>query len=100
MVKQSQVVKSKVRIEIESLKSGLLVSDKEIAAGATLKDLLNELVTTHREVVEIAFDTKSQELTGAMAIILNGTFIQFLDNLETKISNSDVIVFVPLLVGG
>ena len=100
MVKQGQTTGSKVRLEIEPLKSGRLVLEKDIEEGATLKDLLNELATTHREVVEIAFDLQSQKLTGAMAIILNGSFIQLLNGLETKISNDDVIAFVPLLVGG
>lgn len=99
MVKQ-QTTGSKVRLEIELLKSGCLVLEKEIEEGTTLKDLLNEIVTTHREVVEIAFDTQDQKLTGAMAIILNGSFIQLLNGLETKLSNGDVIAFIPLIVGG
>lgn len=99
MVKQ-QTTGSKVRLEIELLKSGHLVLEKEIEEGTTLKDLLNEIVTTHREVVEIAFDTQNQKLTGAMAIILNGRFIQLLNGLETKLSNGDVIAFIPLIVGG
>lgn len=95
-----QTTKSKVRLEIELLKSGHLALEKEIEEGTTLKDLLNEIATTHREVVEIAFDTQNQKLTGAIAIILNGSFIQLLNGLETKVSNGDVIDFVPLLVGG
>lgn len=99
MVKQP-TTGSKVRLEIELLQSGCLVLEKEIEEGTTLKDLLNEIVTTHREVVEIAFDTQDQKLTGAMAIILNGSFIQLLNGLETKLSNGDVIAFIPLIVGG
>lgn len=99
MVKQ-QTTGSKVRLEIEFLKSGRLVLEKDIEEGTTLKDLLNEMITTHREVVEIAFDTQSQKLTGAMAIILNGSFIQLLNGLETKLSNGDAIAFVPLIIGG
>ena len=99
MVKQ-QTTGSKVRLEIEPLKSGRLVLEKDIEEGTTLKDLLNEMNTTHREVVEIVFDTQSQKLTGAMAIILNGSFIQLLNGLETKLSNGDAIAFVPLIIGG
>ncbi len=99
MVKQ-QTTGSKVQLEIELLRSGRLVLEKEIEEGTTLKNLLNEMVTTHREVVEITFDTQSQKLTGAMAIILNGTFIQLLNGLETKIYDGDAISFIPLIVGG
>lgn len=100
MVSHGQTKGNKIRLEVESFKSGRLVVEKEMAAGTTLKDFLNELATTHREVVETAFDLQSQKLTGGMAIILNGIFIQSLNGLETKISNGDDIVFVPLIVGG
>lgn len=90
----------KVRIEIEPLKLQRLVLEKEIERGATIKDLLNELSTSHQEVIEIFFDFKSQKLTGAAAIILNGRLIQTLKGLDTHIENGDVLAIVPILVGG
>ena len=91
---------NKVRIEIEPLRLGRLILEKDIKEGATLKDLLNELSTTHPEVIEIFFDLQSQKLTGAAAISLNGRLIQILKGLETRLGNGDVIAFVPLLTGG
>jgi molybdopterin converting factor small subunit len=74
-----------------------LVLEKEIGEGETVKDLLNKVATTHKEFVEVAFDLQKQKLTGEMAIVLNG---QLLNALETKISNGDVVILIPILAGG
>lgn len=89
---------NKVRIEI--FKAGHAVFEQNIEEGATLQDLLYKLAATHKGIVELAFDFKSQKLTGVMDIILNGTFIQLLNDLETKLSDGDVIVFVLAVAGG
>ena len=90
----------KVRIEIEPLKLQRLVLEKEIERGTTIKDLLNELSTSHQEIIDFFFDSKTQKPTGAAAIVLNGRLIQTLNGLDTHIKNGDVLAFVPLLVGG
>ena len=91
---------SKVRLEIESFKPRRLVLEKDIKEGITLKNLLNELATTHREVVETAFDLQNQELTGEVMIILSGGLIQSPNGLETKLSDDDVLLSLQVLAGG
>ncbi len=90
----------RIRIEIEPLKSGRLVLDKEMEEGSTLEDLLNKLAITHSEVIKYFYDMKDRKLTGAAAIALNGSLIQSLNGLETRIDNGDVVAVIPLLVGG
>ena len=90
----------RIRLEIEPLKLGRMVLEEEMEEGSTLKDLLNELAITHHEVIKYFYGLKDRKLTGAAAIALNGSLIQTLNGLETRINNSDVIAVVPLLVGG
>jgi len=90
----------KISLEIIALKLGHLILEMGIDSGSTVKDILNDLATTHREIAELAFDLQSQKLTGAMAVILNGSFIQSFKGLETRVSDGDVIVLVPLIDGG
>lgn len=89
---------NKVRVEI--FKSGRLVFERDMEEGANLKDLIYKLATTHKDFMELVFDFKSQKLTGVVGIVLNGTFIQLLNELETKLNNGDVVVFVPAIDGG
>ena len=98
MTRSGQAVKNKVRLEI--MKTERLVLEMELETGATVRDLLNEAATTHKEILEIAFDLQSQKLTGEMAVVLNGSLIQLLNALETKINDGDVVVLIPILVGG
>ena len=100
MAGQHSATKGKVRLEFEAIKPGRLVLEQEIGEGTTLKTLLAELAKTHRKVVGLVFDAKSQELTGVMAIVLNGNLIQAFDGLETKLKDGDVIAFVPIIDGG
>ena len=93
-------MKNKVRLDIEALKLGHLVFEKDIEDGATVKDIFNELAVTHQEIVELAFDIQTQRLTGTMAVILNGSTIEALNGIETKLNNGDVIVVVPIAIGG
>lgn len=85
------------KVRVEMLRPERLVLEKEIGGGETVKDLLNKVATTHKEFVEVAFDLQKQKLTGEMAIVLNG---QLLNALETKISNGDVVILIPILAGG
>ena len=91
---------NRVRIEIEPLKLGRLVLEKEVPEGATIKDLLNEAAGTDREVIAVAFDLLTQKLTGAVAVAINNRLIQTLEGLDTKIDDGDVIALIPLLADG
>ena len=91
----SQSVSCKVRVEM--LRPERLVLEMEMKGGLTVKDLLNNVAPKHRKFVEAAFDFEKQKLTGEMAIVLNG---HLLNALETKITDGDVVVLIPILAGG
>ena len=95
MHSNSQSQRRKVRVEM--LQPERLVLEKEIEAGETVKDLLNEVANKNRKFVEAGFDIEQQKLTGEMAIVLNG---KLLNALETKISDGDVVILIPILAGG
>ena len=91
---------NRVCIEIEPLKLGRLVLETEVPVGATIRDLLNETAGKEREVIEMAFDIKTQKLTGAVAVVINNRLIQTLEGLDTRIQDGDVIALIPLLADG
>lgn len=87
-------------VHVEIFKFGHLKLEQEVEEGATVKDLLYKLAMCHNDVIELAFDFESQKLTGMMGIVLNGTFIQLLDELNTKLTNGDSVVLLPAIDGG
>jgi molybdopterin converting factor small subunit len=91
---------NRIQIEIEPYRMRRLVLHQEMQDGATLKDLLRELMPTYKEAIEIAFDSKEQKLTGAVAVTVNGRLIQALGGIDTRIRDGDVIALIPILADG
>ena len=95
MSSNSQSVICKVRVEM--LRPERVVLEMEMKKGLNVKDLLNHAARKQRKFVEAAFDLEKQELTGEMAIVLNG---HLLKALETEIADGDVVMIIPILAGG
>lgn len=74
-----------------------LVLEMEMKEGLSVRDVLNNMSRKHRKFVEAAFDFEKQKLTGEMAIVLNGHLLRA---LETKITDGDVVMIIPILAGG
>lgn len=91
---------NRVRIEIEPRRQGRVVLEKEMPAGATIKDIFNEVAETDKELIETAFEPQTQKLTGAVAVAVNNRLIQTLEGLDTRIADGDVIALIPLLADG
>jgi len=89
-----------VNLDIEALKLGHLTISQEFGEGATVRDVLVKLNTTHPVISRLIFDSESRELTGVMAVILNGKVIQSFNGLDTAVNNEDLLVMVPLIDGG
>ena len=99
---------STVRVELMSWLSryfgaerrGSVVLEKEMANGATVKDLLEELSSDNQEFRDILFDSSTGRPGGYMTIILNGRLLELAGGLETKLKSGDTILLMAALAGG
>lgn len=73
----------------------------EFQTGYTLKDLIQKLI---QDVPQIKSSIVDQQTDGTMKtnslILVNDREISVLDGLETKLSDCDEVVFVPVAHGG
>jgi len=68
--------------------------------GMLLKDLLAEIHCSSSTVYKSLGDSQANNSVENALILVNGREISVLDGLETKISDGDEIVFVPVIHGG
>ncbi len=68
--------------------------------GLSLKDLLTKLSQELPELEKTFSDQQLNDSRSNSLILVNGREISVLDGLETKLSDGDEIVFVPVVHGG
>lgn len=69
------------------------------AAGATVGEVLDGLVSEHEGLGNQLFDAEGQ-LNRFVNIYLNDEDVRLLDGLGTSASDSDTIVILPAMAGG
>ena len=77
-----------------------VILDPVSEGNKTVKDLLNRMGARYPRFGEIVFDIHAQRLTGKVMIFLNGRDLELVDGLGTKLSNGDILSFVPYIEGG
>ena len=69
--------------------------------GATIRHLLNRLFETYgSELKEKILDSKTENMRIQFSILLDGRNINYLDGMETKLTNGGVISLLPPAGGG
>ena len=81
-------------------RSGSVVIEREVADGATVKDLLEELSSDNEEFRDILFDSSTGRLGGYMTVALNGRLLELAGGLETKLKPGDTILLMAAIAGG
>ena len=66
----------------------------------TVKKLLGKLGNSARQLEKSFCDPQSGDSASNALILVNGREISVLDGLETKLSDEDEVVFVPVVHGG
>lgn len=69
------------------------------AAGASLKDVINDLESRHPGMRDRLLDEKG-EIRRFVNIYLNGDDVRFLDQLNSAVKDGDDISIVPAIAGG
>jgi sulfur-carrier protein len=70
-----------------------------IAAGASLKDIINDLESRHPGMRDRLLDEKG-EIRRFVNIYVNGDDVRFLDQLNSSVKDGDDISIVPAIAGG
>ena len=68
--------------------------------GMALKDLLSKMGEEMPQLEKTFSDQQPNDSTSNALILVNGREISVLNGLETKLSDGDEIVFVPVVHGG
>jgi sulfur-carrier protein len=73
----------------------------DFSAGYALKDLIQKLIQDSPQVKSSIVDQQADGTLKTNALILvNDREISVLDGLDTKLSDGDEVVFVPVVHGG
>ena len=73
--------------------------DEVVAAGESIKAVIEDLESRHPGVRDRLLDEKG-ELRRYVNVYLNGNDIRFLDQLSSKVKDGDDISIVPAIAGG
>jgi molybdopterin converting factor small subunit len=76
------------------------VIEQEIGEGATVGDVLADLVSQNEALGAILFDGSSGRLAGHISVILNGHFLEVKGGLETRVRAGDTVRILPAYTGG
>jgi sulfur-carrier protein len=68
------------------------------AAGATVKELLDNLAKNHPGIVSRLFD--NGQVRRFVNLYLNDEDVRYLDNLETAVKDGDELSIIPAVAGG
>jgi sulfur-carrier protein len=68
------------------------------AAGATVKDLLDNLGKKHPGIVSRLFE--NGQVRRFVNIYLNDEDVRYLDNLQTSVKDGDELSIIPAVAGG
>jgi len=79
---------------------GRVVLEREVSAGATVRDLLEEMTSQNQEFKAVVFDAETGRLAGYVGLILNGRFLELAGGLETRLKPGDVLRLMPGFSGG
>ncbi len=77
-----------------------IVFDKETEEGTTVGDVIRKLAAEHQAFDEAVFDTKTDKLSGQVAVVLNDRLLEALNGLDTNIKDGDIIKLLPVIAGG
>ncbi len=74
--------------------------EQAIEAGKTVKHLLNQLADKYPRFAETVYDARIQKLAESVSIYFNGRHLELANGLETRLSEGDILVFLPVIAGG
>ncbi len=81
-------------------RSDWLILEKEVGMDTTIGDLLSELALSNNEFKKAVFDSDTGKSSGQVMISLNKSVLRYSDIAETKLNDGDIIMLLPVHLGG
>jgi molybdopterin converting factor small subunit len=72
--------------------------DSVSAPGATVGEVLRQVVTAHPDLRDRLFD--GEEIRRFVNVYVNNEDIRFLEELDTAVTDRDEIAIIPAIAGG
>ncbi|HDD43121.1 MAG TPA: MoaD/ThiS family protein [Nitrososphaeria archaeon] len=69
----------------------------ELPEGSSIRDLINALEKNYRPKIDLS---RVGEENSNIKVLVNGREITYLDGLETRLRDGDVVAFIPPVAGG
>jgi molybdopterin synthase sulfur carrier subunit len=89
-----------VRVRVPTPLRRFTAGNGEVAAaGASIKEVINDLESRHPGMRDRLLDDKG-EIRRFVNIYLNGDDVRFLDQLNSAVKDGDDISIVPAIAGG
>ena len=76
------------------------VLEMQIGEGTTIGKLLTDITVSNERFRKAVFDPDSGKVNELVNITLNDSLLQFSEVAETKLSEGDTLVLLPLYAGG
>ncbi len=85
---------------LDAMDSGPLIIEEPLAAGDSLRSVLDRLAGRIGRFAESVFDPRTQSLSSEVTIVVNDSISNMPDGLETRLKAGDHVLFLPILAGG
>lgn len=80
--------------------SGWIILEKEIGEGATIGDLLTDLVKSHAYLQKVVFNQDTRKVSDQIMVFLNETLLQDPEVSKYGLREGDIITLLPVYAGG
>ncbi|KXB00405.1 hypothetical protein AKJ48_00870 [candidate division MSBL1 archaeon SCGC-AAA261O19] len=91
----------RVKVKLFAIFQELAGKKQVTVSAADVRGLLQKLTTQYGELEGRFFeDSEGRELRGGINIMVNGRNIRFLDGLDTRLKDDDLVAIFPPVGGG
>ena len=100
MIKIKLRLPSWIAANLKAESSGWLTLEKEVGEGSTISDCLTDMVVTYTGFREAVYNPEAGLISEQVSVVLNDRLLNFQEILQNKLSDGDIIVFLPIYYGG
>ena len=80
--------------------SDWFVLERDIGKETTIRDFLTDIVSSNSEFRETVFNPDDWTVSDRINIVLNQKLLNYPREMDTKLSDGDVVILLPVYDGG
>ena len=80
--------------------SDWFVLEKEIGKETTIRDFLTDLASNNSEFRDVVFNPDEGTVCDQIDIVINQKLLDVPREMDTKLSDGDVVILLPVYAGG